>query len=97
MISWLLAAGILDPSGNGLGLPQTSLDTGLKSGLTAVYTIVGALSVVFILVGAVQYVISGGDPASTKRAKETVMYAIIGLLVSLLAFGIVNVITSKVQ
>jgi len=52
--------------------------------------IVGAISVVIIIIGGVLYVISGGNSGSVTRAKNTVTYAVVGLLVAFLAYAIVN-------
>ncbi len=89
----LLAANgfVNDPSQ--LGLPDVSADKGLSSVLTMVFTIIGLLSVIFVIVGGVKYVLSGGDSAGIKSAKETIIYAIVGLVISLLAFGIVKFVT----
>lgn len=73
-----------------LGLPTVSAEKGLSSILNIVFTILGLLSVIFIIIGGVKYTLSGGDSAGIKSAKETITYAIVGLIVALLAFGIVN-------
>ncbi|MBQ6410223.1 hypothetical protein IJI18_03165 [Candidatus Saccharibacteria bacterium] len=55
--------------------------------------VVGALSlvaVIFIVVGGVNYMTSQGDPGKTKKAKDTILYAVIGLIIAVLAFAIVN-------
>lgn len=51
---------------------------------------VGLLSVAFIIYGGVKYAMSAGDSAKVKSAKDTLMYAIIGLIVAILAYAIVN-------
>lgn len=52
--------------------------------------IVGMLSVVMIIFGGILYTTSAGDAGRVARAKNTVMYAIVGLVVSLLAYAIVH-------
>ena len=52
--------------------------------------IVGAASVIMIIVGGIRYTLTAGDSSQIKSAKDTVLYAIIGLVVSLLAYAIVN-------
>lgn len=52
--------------------------------------IIGALSVVMLIWGGIRYTTSGGQAASVTAAKNTIMYAIIGLIVAFLAFAIVN-------
>jgi hypothetical protein len=52
--------------------------------------IIGALSVIMIIFGGLRYVISGGNTASVTAAKNTILYAIVGVIVALLAYSIVN-------
>lgn len=52
--------------------------------------IVGALSVLMLIVGGLRYVISGGNTAAVASAKNTVLYAIVGLIVSLLAYAAIH-------
>ena len=54
-------------------------------------TIIGALgivAVIFIVMGGVQYLTSSGDPGKVKKAKDTILYACIGLVICALAFAI---------
>jgi hypothetical protein len=57
--------------------------------------IVGALSVVVIIVGGILYATSAGDSGRVTTAKNTITYAIVGLVVSFLAFAIVNFVIVK--
>jgi multisubunit Na+/H+ antiporter MnhB subunit len=52
--------------------------------------VVGALSTVMIIVGGIFYVISSGDASKITKAKNTIMYAVVGLVVAFLAFAIIN-------
>lgn len=52
--------------------------------------IVGALSVLMLIIGGLRYVISGGNTAAVASAKNTVLYAIVGLVVALLAYAAIN-------
>ena len=52
--------------------------------------IVGTLSIVFIIWGGLRYVISGGDKTKVDSAKNTILYAVIGLIIALLGYAIVN-------
>jgi hypothetical protein len=51
---------------------------------------VGIISVIMIVVGGIRYAVSGGDANATKGARDTILYAVIGLVVSFVAWGIVN-------
>lgn len=52
--------------------------------------IIGAISVIMLIIGGIRYTISAGDSGNVTAAKNTIMYAIIGLIVAFLAFAIVN-------
>lgn len=52
--------------------------------------LIGAISVIMLIIGGIRYTISAGDSGNVTAAKNTIMYAIIGLIVAFLAFAIVN-------
>jgi hypothetical protein len=52
--------------------------------------IVGIISVIMIIVGGIMYTTSAGDSGTVTKAKNTIMFAVIGLIVAFLAFAIVN-------
>lgn len=56
--------------------------------------IVGIVAVVMLIIGGIRYVVSGGDAKKVTDAKNTVLYAIIGLIICFLAFAIVNFVAS---
>lgn len=76
-----------------IGLPTVAVGGGLSSVLNIVFMAAGLLAVIFVIIGGIKYTLSGGDAAGLKSAKETITYAIIGLVVTFLAFGIVNFVT----
>lgn len=57
---------------------------------------VGIISVIMLIYGGLRYVISGGDSKKVTDAKNTIMYAIIGLIISILAYAIVNFVINAV-
>ena len=52
--------------------------------------IVGAVSVVTLIIGGVLYALSAGNSSSVAKAKNTITYSIVGIVVSVLAYAIVN-------
>jgi hypothetical protein len=58
------------------------------------YAILGAglLSVVFIFIGGISFILSGGDDEKVKQAISTIRYAIFGLIITILAVIIVNAV-----
>jgi hypothetical protein len=55
-----------------------------------VIAISGSVALVFIIIGGIHYMTANGDPGKLKKAKETILYASIGLVIAGLAFAIVN-------
>lgn len=55
----------------------------------------GIIAVVFIIIGGVRYTIAQGDSGQIASAKNTIMYAVIGLVVAMAAFAIVNFVISR--
>ncbi|MFZ2545312.1 MAG: hypothetical protein WAW80_05015 [Candidatus Saccharimonadales bacterium] len=57
--------------------------------------LIGAISVIMLIVGGLRYVVSGGDSTQVTNAKNTILYAIVGIVVAILAYAAVSfVITS---
>lgn len=82
------------------GLPMNTLSQGADGTVTKVlqlvFGIAGAVAVLVITVAAFQYVVSQGDPQATAKAKNTILYAIIGLIVCALAFTIVTFVIDNI-
>ncbi len=56
--------------------------------------VIGVLSVIMLIVGGLKYVVSGGNKDKVASAKNTILYAIIGLVVAILAYAAINFIIS---
>ena len=56
--------------------------------------IVGIIAVIMLIIGGIKYVISGGDSKKVTDAKNTILYAIIGLIIAFLSYAIVNFVIS---
>ena len=52
--------------------------------------LVGIVSVIVIIIGGIMYTVSGGDTGGVTKAKNTILYAVIGLAVAFMAYAIVN-------
>ena len=63
--------------------------------INAALYLIGAVSVLMLIYGGIRYTLSAGNATSVTAAKNTILYAIVGIVVALLAFAIVNwVLTS---
>ena len=70
-----------------LGLPRVTADDATWGNIVGgVFIFSGAWALLFIVIGAVRYAASAGDQGLITKAKDTILYAVIGLIVSILAF-----------
>ena len=58
--------------------------------------IVGAVAVIMIVIGGVRYTVSNGDSNAVTGAKNTIMYAIVGLVVAIIAYALVNFVVVNI-
>ena len=80
------------------GMPTELIgDNGVFSRITnTVLLIVGLISVIMLVYGGLRYILSGGDSKKVTDAKNTILYAIIGLIISMLAYAIVHFVLNSV-
>ena len=69
---------------------NTNLSTFITRIINAILFLLGAVAVIMIVIGGIRYVMSNGDPGSAKAAKDTILYAVIGLIVAVIAYAIVR-------
>jgi hypothetical protein len=78
--------GVTDIGGGG----QVSLGNRIKAVVNILLYILGAIAVVMIVIGGIRYTTSNGDSGNIKSAKDTILYSVVGLVVALMAYAIVN-------
>ncbi len=64
--------------------------------LNWIFGIIGIVAVVMIIIGGFNMMTSSGDPGKVKKGKDTILYGIIGLVIALLAFAIVNFVINGI-
>lgn len=64
--------------------------------INVVLSLVGVLAVCVLIVGGIMYITSTGDAAKVHRAKNAIIYGVVGLVVSLLAYAIVNFVVKNI-
>lgn len=52
--------------------------------------IIGAISVIMLIIGGIRYTTSNGDQQAVQNAKNTILYAVVGLVIAILAFAAIN-------
>jgi len=75
--------------------PSTDLNSLLKKIINVVSVLVGAVAVVMIVIGGFRYVTSAGSDSGTAAARKTIIYAIVGLIVSAMAQIIVHFVLNN--
>lgn len=75
---------------------EDSLMNRVKIIINVALGVLGLVAVVMIILGGLSYTTSAGDAAKVKKAKDTIMYGVIGLVVALLAFAIVNFVLTSI-
>ena len=75
---------------------DNSFSSDLQGILNAIVGVLGLVAVVVIIIGGVTYMTSSGDASKVKKAKDTILYGIIGLIVAALAFAVVNFVITGI-
>lgn len=71
-------------------------DKGLiKTVVNVLLWAVGILSVIMIIFSGFRYITSAGDASKTKSARSTLIYSVVGLIVSIMAWAIVNMVINR--
>lgn len=64
--------------------------------LNWVYAAVGLVAVIYIIYSATAYLTSQGDPGKIKQASQSIAFAVVGLLIVILAAAITNFVFSAI-
>lgn len=80
------------------GMPAELVgDGGIFTRITSIALyVIGAVSVIMLIWGGLRYILSGGDGKKITDAKNTVLYAIIGLIIAFLAYAIIRFVLNAI-
>ena len=80
------------------GMPAELVgDGGIFTRITSIALyVIGAVSVIMLIWGGLRYILSGGDSKKITDAKNTVLYAIIGLIIAFLAYAIIRFVLNAI-
>lgn len=81
---------------NIINTQTVSSETAQSNIINKVLFYLGMLAILAIIISGVKFATSGGDPGAVQKAKQALLYSIIGLAVVLLAYAIVNFVLTKV-
>lgn len=82
---------------NEAGIPEISASEVLVNSLNIFYMVAGIAAVIMIIVASIMYVVSRGEPAAVTKAKNTIVYAVAGLVVIIAAFAITWFVIGRFQ
>jgi hypothetical protein len=77
------------------GIPEVSADNAINGILNAVYFAAGITAVIVIIISGIFYSISQGDASKIKRAKDGILYAVVGLVLVMVAFVLTNFVIGR--
>lgn len=85
-------------STQGTGVPTTFIgDDGIVTTIVNILLfVIGIISVIMIIIGGIRYAVSGGNSTAVTAAKNTILYAIVGLVIALFAYAIVNFVLDSI-
>lgn len=78
------------------GSDENSIFTILRNVINTLLFVGGIIAVVMIIVGGIRYVVSAGDSQSANTAKDTILYAVVGLVVAIMSYAIVNFVLNRI-
>ena len=73
-----------------VGDKNNTLIDNITNIINAVIVVLGIVCVIVMIIGGINYMTSSGDAGKVKKAKDTILYGVIGLVICVLAFAIVN-------
>lgn len=94
-IGYQLIALMANIDASKVGLPQSKPDAVLTGVLNLVYMITGVVAVVALIISGFMYVASSGNAETVKKAKNGIIYSIIGLIVVASAFTITHFVMGR--
>lgn len=79
------------------GLPKVNADSGnLHMLLQLAFGIIAGVAVLFVVIGGLRFVISEGDPQDTAKARNTMIYAVVGLIIAVSAEILVTFVLHRI-
>lgn len=93
----IFAANNLLGSPESLGIPKNEVsNSNIDNILNLVFMIGGMVAVIMVIVAGIYYSLSLGDPAKTAKAKNVIIYAVVGLVIMTLAVSITKFILGRI-
>lgn len=83
-------------STGGSNLSQDDLMNTLQVVINVIVGVIGFIAVAMIIMGGISFATSQGDSSKVAKARNTIIYGVVGLVIAMLAFAIVNFVLSNI-
>jgi hypothetical protein len=83
---------VVDPNLSPLPKPHATI----KPIVNFIFGLAGALAVLFVVIGGLRYILSRGNPDGVSKAKDTIVYALVGLAIVITAYGIISFVLTNI-
>lgn len=96
-MSLLSVFGQIDLPKDQVNIPQPDLNSGsFHTILQIVFGLAGGIALIIIMLAALRFILSTGDPQKASQARNTIIYALVGLAVCVLGFSIVTFVLKSI-
>lgn len=85
----------LKEGGGDVNIPTVGASSIVTNVLNAAYFIAGMVAVGMIVFAGIQYITANGEPAKTKKAMDTIIFCVVGLIIIIAAFAITNFVITR--
>ena len=75
-------------------LTQGATNSKAKNIINTALLLLGSISIIMVIIGGIRMAVSNGDPGKVKSGRETIIYAMVGLIVAMSAYAIINFLVS---
>jgi len=73
-----------------VNIPVIEAEDVLHNVLNITYALLGVIAIIVIILGGIIYITSAGNPNSITKAKNQILYAVVGVVVVIIAFAVTN-------
>jgi len=94
---WRILAAVGPVKATDIGIPKVTVDGALLAKIASgAFVAIGGVALLFVIIGAFRYVASNGDAKQAALAKNTILYALVGMIISASAFGIIQFLLGSI-
>jgi glucose uptake protein GlcU len=90
-----LAATLVGDNSTTVNIPSLTGAQVLQNGLNIAYFLAGTIAVIVIIIGGIMYVTSAGNSGNITKAKNMLLYSVVGLVIIIAAYAITNFVVVR--